>query len=323
MPLLLSVAALAADPKTPAKQTPSKPVPAEPETAQPKPATAKGQFIRLRKDAAGKPLALEAAIVRCAAEKPGLTVDLISAVHIGERAYFEQLNREFARYEVVLYELVAPTGTRIPKGGGKGGGSWISVLQKGMKDMLALEYQLEVIDYTAKNLVHADMSPDEFRKAMKDRGESFVTIFIRMMGYALARQSQGADQPDELQILLALFDKNRSVALRQVLAGQMEEMEGSLMAIEGPEGSALISGRNQKAMEVFEREVAAGKKRIAIFYGAGHMPDFQKRLKQDHGLAPTETRWLTAWDLKSPPPKAEKPKADKSKPRTSPAAPTS
>ena len=53
--------------------------------------------------------------------------------------------------------------------------------------------------------------------------------------------------------------------------------------MEGPKGSTLISGRNKVALDVLRKEIAAGKKKIAIFYGAGHMPDFQKRLRDDFG----------------------------------------
>ena len=37
------------------------------------------------------------------------------------------------------------------------------------------------IDYKKANFVHADMSPDEMAKSMKDRGESIWTIMLRMM----------------------------------------------------------------------------------------------------------------------------------------------
>ena len=50
-------------------------------------------------------------------------------------------------------------------------------------------------------------------------------------------------------------------------------------------------------MKVFQREIAGGRKKIAIFYGAAHMPDFAERLQGEFGLMRSDTRWLTAWDL--------------------------
>src|SRR6218665_1875117 len=36
----------------------------------------------------------------------GVTVDLVGAVHIADKAYFENLNERFKKYDAVLYELV-------------------------------------------------------------------------------------------------------------------------------------------------------------------------------------------------------------------------
>ena len=68
----------------------------------------------------------------------------------------------------------------VPRAGQKGR-SPISAIQTAMKDFLDLDFQLDDIDYTKKNFVHADMSPDEMAKSMKDRGESIWTILLRMM----------------------------------------------------------------------------------------------------------------------------------------------
>jgi hypothetical protein len=69
--------------------------------------------------------------------------------------------------------------------------------------------------------------------------------------------------------------------------------------LEGPKGSTIIAERNKVALGVLRKQLAAGTRRIAIFYGAGHMPDFEKRIGQDFGLVPVETRWLVAWNLKA------------------------
>ncbi len=77
-----------------------------------------------------------------------------------------------------------------------------------------------------------------------------------------------------------------------------------LASVESPAGSLgptlnniLIADRNEAAMKVFQKELAQGKKKIAIFYGAGHMPDFEKRLRLDFGLEKKSVQWLEAWDL--------------------------
>ena len=122
---------------------------------------------------------------------------------------------------------------------------------------------------------------------MRERGESIWGIVLRMMGYAMAQQANDPEKSSDADLLLALFDKNRALALKRVMAEQFDDIEGSLLAIEGPEGSTIVSGRNKAALEVLRKQIAGGKKKIAIFYGAAHMPDFQQRLRADFGLAPT------------------------------------
>jgi hypothetical protein len=262
------------------------------------------QFLRLTREDDQSPVALEAAIVRFApkGDRPAaLTVDLIAAVHAAEKSYYDELNRQFEEYDAVLYELVAPPGTRIPQDGGRAGRNPVSLLQTTMTDVLALEFQLDAVDYTRKNMVHADMSPEQFAESMRLRGESVFQVFFRMMGYAMARQGQDPAGSSDFRLFLALFDKNRSLAMKRVLAEQFLDLEGSLTAIDGPQGSTLIAERNKVALEVLRKQMAAGKRKLAIFYGAGHMFDFQRRLGEEFGLVPVSTRWLMAWDLKAEP----------------------
>ena len=227
-------------------------------------------FIRLNKDENKQPLALEAAIVRYVPKDRGKKtpiVDLIAAVHIGEKSYYQRLNREFKDYDAVLYELVAPAGTRIPKGGGESS-SIVSMVQKAMKNVLELEFQLELIDYTRPNFVHADMSPKQFADSMDKRGESMFTMFLRMMLAAMNQQNAQDTSASDVQLLMALFDKDRALALKRVLAEQFQSMDGMLSYLEGPDGSTLVSERNKVALEVLRGQIDEGKKKLAIFYGA-------------------------------------------------------
>jgi hypothetical protein len=295
----------------PATEKPAAEKPAEkpkPKTAEERAAETKAEkkaaekFLRIVRDADGEPQAMQTSIV---SYKPkdgdgkGIVVDLVGAVHVGDGAYYDKLNKAFAEYDVVLYELVAPEGTKIPKGGrGEGGGHPVSAIQQALKDILDLEFQLEKIDYTKKHFVHADMSPEEFAKSMEDRGESFLQMFFRMMGASIAQQSGRKGGASDAEILFALLSPDRSFKLKRVMAQQFENLGGTMTALEGPKGSTIIGERNRKAFEVLKKEIAAGKKKIAVFYGAGHLPDMEKRLASDFELHPGEVKWIDAWDLR-------------------------
>lgn len=257
------------------------------------------QFIRLRRDDDRRPLAMETAVVRyTAAARQGVQIDLVGAVHVGDKSYYDDLNKLFEKYDVVLYELVAPEGTRIPKGGRKGPSTHpIGVMQEGMSAVLELSHQLNCVDYTPKNFVHADMSPDDFNKAMQDRGESFMQMFLRLMGTGIAQNAAGAGGTDEAGLLMALFSKDRALKLKAILAEQFESLDGPLAALDGPGGSAIITERNKRCFDVLDKQLAAGKKKIAIFYGAAHLPDMERRLTTDYGFKRSGQQWLKAWEL--------------------------
>ena len=258
------------------------------------------KFIRLRR-VDEEPVAMDTAIVSYVpadGTRRELIVELIGAVHVADKAYYDKLNDLFQSYDAMLYELVAPPGTRIPKGGQRGGStSPVSGLQNGLKTMLELEFQLDWIDYTRPNLVHADMSPEEMAKSMNDRGESFMQIFFQMMGQSIAMQNSGSGATSDLELLLALFSKDRAFRLKRIMAEQMQDLSGPLAAFGGPDGSTIITERNKKALEVLVKQIKNGKKRIGIFYGAGHLPDMEERLINQFGLKRADQRWVQAWRL--------------------------
>jgi hypothetical protein len=262
------------------------------------------KFIRVRRDDKGRPLAMETAVVRYVSpDRPGVAVDLVGAIHIADKGYYDELNKLFETYEVVLYELVAPEGTRVPKEGRPGNNAHpVAALQNGMGAMLELEHQLTRVDYTKDNFVHADMSPEEFAKSMTDRGESIMQMFLRLMGQGMVQQAaqqqkEGGGGSTDLNLLMALFSRDRAHKLKSLFADQFENMESQLLVFDGPEGSTIITERNRKAFEVLDKQLKEGKKNVAVFYGAGHLPDMEKRLGTDFGLKRESEKWLTAWSL--------------------------
>lgn len=259
------------------------------------------QYTRIKVDSKGVNQALQTAIVRFVgnpkSKYEGFTVDLVGVVHIGEKAYYDKLDKRLSKYDTVLYELVAPDGTRIRPEDLQERRSVLASVQTGMKDMLELEYQLERIDYMAKNFRHADMSPEEFANDLKRRGDSLGKMFGRMLGASIAAQSRtGGD----LGILLAMVNEDRPHAMKNAMAKQLLDMEAITAGMSDENGEdTLIKGRNRKAFEILSQELSAGKKNVAVFYGAGHLADMADRLKKDFQMQPTKTIWLDAWDLTS------------------------
>ncbi len=284
----------------------AEPAAAAPDSAEAAAAELGHDWVRVQRGGQDEVLGMQTAIVRYraapsagGADESLVEVDLIGAVHVGDAAYYRQLNEYFEQYEALLYELVAPEGAVVERGRGTSNAHPIGLLQNGMKRLLELDHQLDLIDYTKPNFVHADLTPDEFLQAMKDRNESFLQMYFRLLGEAMAQQNQMAVQGESLdfELFSALFAKDRPRRLKIALAKQLAEMESFMASLGGEQGSVIISERNKKALAVLREQLAAGKKRLGIFYGAGHLNDMDERLRNDFRLEPVSITWLTAWNL--------------------------
>lgn len=226
----------------------------------------------------------------------GVTVHLVAAVHVADKAYYAQLNKTFATYDALLYEMVKPRGMGVPTAADRSN-SAISMFQRLLKDLLDLDFQLDAIDYTARNFVHADLDAETFARLQKERGESLFSLMLRVMLDEMAKpQANRPEEPSLTELLIMLTSPDRSRHLKLVLGRQFKDIESKVASIEGPAGSVLVSERNKAAIEVLKQIVTDGKKTIGIFYGAAHMPDLSKRL-QALGYEQTGTQWLLAWDM--------------------------
>jgi hypothetical protein len=114
----------------------------------------------------------------------------------------------------------------------------------------------------------------------------------------LQKQSKSGKEDFDIDLFSLLLDPESSVKLKRLLAQQMADLSSPTGGLGKTLGTLLITDRNEAALKVLKAELAKGKKKIGIFYGAAHMPDFEKHLQEDFGLKRDSEQWLTAWDLK-------------------------
>lgn len=227
----------------------------------------------------------------------GQTVDLVAALHIADKRHYEDLQEIFATYDALLYEMVADEGVR-PTPGEKSSGI-LSFFQRGLTNATDLAFQLDSIDYSPDNFVHADLDPESMAELMEERGESILGLLFQAMMSDMSSLSGG--DPEAPVSTMSLVDafRNREGRhhIRMLFARQMTEIERIAAGFGGPDGeSVLVEGRNKRALEVFDEQMELGVKKLGIYYGAAHMPDFEERLLA-RGFVKTGERWLTAWDL--------------------------
>jgi hypothetical protein len=256
------------------------------------------QFVRVATDDNENPRALQMSIVSYVPANNDriLNVDLVSAIHIGDPSYYAELNERFRDYDVLLYELVAPqnavASNRLEKRKG-----FLSGAQVGMTKLLDLSFQLDEINYDQANFVHADLSPSELRQSMDDRGESLYVYFWRIFFASLDEYAKDPLGLKDWEMLSAMLTSDQDDSLKTMIAYEMTNI-GQVQDILGEDsGSAVIGARNQRAVDVLQREIDSGAKHIGIFYGVAHMPDLEDRLQDQLGLVYEKTAWIDAWHL--------------------------
>ena len=255
-------------------------------------------FVRIATGDDERPLALQMSIVTYESEdeKDILSVDLVSAIHIGDPSYYAELNERFREYDVLLYELVAPQDAAASGGLEKRKGI-LSATQVGMTKLLDLSFQLDEINYDQTNFVHADLSPEELRQSMADRGESLYVYFWRIFFATLDEYAKDPLGLRDLEMLSTMVASGQDDSLKTMIAYEMTNVEKVQDILGEDSGSAVIGARNQRAIGVLKGEIESGAKRIGIFYGVAHMPDLEERLLDQLGLRYTSTDWVDAWRL--------------------------
>ena len=278
---------------------------------------AKPEYVRIKRNERRLATALQTSIIQFTDSKkhPETTVDLVGAIHLGEASYYEELNKRFKDYEVVLFEAVMPekaVAQDMRPGVGKRGSivsgeqDWneakiglaaIGALQLGMKDALGLDFQLTTVDYSPRNFVHADMTQEEFESTMAARGESFSQLLAQEMAKASVAAQKSNPVAQQLDFMLSMMTSDRVYRVRRIAAVELTKAnEGTAFA--GSDGtSTIITERNSKAFQVLQNELFLGKKKIAVFYGAGHFPDMEERLIEKFGYKRNKEEWITAWEL--------------------------
>ena len=108
-------------------------------------------------------------------------IDLHAQIHFGTRNYFEYMNSALPDSSSVHYELLvdeelmeydAQTGHRRMKGSSEGRQVvFASSSDEATAQQYGLESQVNVLDYSRPNWIHADLTRQEFR-ALMDNGET-------------------------------------------------------------------------------------------------------------------------------------------------------
>jgi Type II secretion system (T2SS), protein G len=214
---------------------------------------------------------------------------LYAALHIADPAHYQDLQQRFEAHDALLYELIADPEHR-PSPGTRTEDDWFNMFQGGMGRGFGLVHQGDHIDYRPANFVHADMSPEEWEEALRRAGSSLIGEAIGMSkNHEPDREAEAAQ--GRIDLVAAFRSGKGAYELRRLGAQMMVQPDP-----QRDEPTVIIEGRNDKCLRVLAEQLAAGKQKLGIYYGAGHMEHLERRLLQDLGWKRTGEQWVTAWD---------------------------
>lgn len=262
----------------------------------------------------------------------GPAVWLAGASHIGETNYYASLQTHLDAQTLVLYEGVGehPRKPRHRSGlnssnvppptsrASDGKETGVASLQETMAKSLGLVFQLQAIDYERTNFWNSDLSINEIQSLMQP-GRKLVSGDT---GLGKARRTEGDDSA--FQDLLGAMDGSSvfgalangifqiigsstklqamtKLALIEVfgqLRGDMAQMQGL-----PPEMKrlfeVLIRERNKVVIVDLKEELrhAGRADSISVFYGAGHLADLEKRLRDELRYVPVDEFWLPVFSV--------------------------
>jgi len=235
----------------------------------------------------------------------GPAVWLTGASHIGESNYYRLLQEHLDAQGLVLFEGVKERPG--PAETGESGVSEVdeSSLQLTLAQSLGLAFQLKAINYRRPHFRNSDLSVPELQKLLVEglseadagSGTAELAVLLQIMD---GRSLLGAVVNFGVR-LLGTSPKLQALA-KVTLIETIAQLEGDLSQLQGlpPEMKklmqVLIESRNAAVLKDLKVELKKRRpaKSVSILYGAGHMPDLERRLRQDLKYRPADARWLTA-----------------------------
>ena len=230
----------------------------------------------------------------------GIQLNLVAAVHLGDEEYYTELNDYFRTQDAVLYELVAEPNQVPVRGSRESSTSLIGLIQKAMAGFLNIGFQLDEIDYTQSNFLHADLTPSQLDELMASKNENFFTMFLNLAMAQMAQQSASTGDRlssfNMLSLLSAMNSENQNAALKFLFAQELGRSGGVIVGEELEKQLTLLGDRNKAALRVLGDALQnPGFRRLSIFYGAAHMSGIEREISATMGFTRTGLRWKPAW----------------------------
>ena len=229
----------------------------------------------------------------------GVTVDLVSTIHIGDAPFFRQLAKRLTAYDAILYELVGHKGQPAVEEG-------VNPQQAQIAGEMSLDNQGPHMNYDRPAYVHADLDLEDLQK--QELAAHGTTKGMLGEGPGLSSAASPADTAGQVNVFRDMraakaakptnrreYTRLMRRAYARELAFEAAPAPGTTYPA-GPDMDILVGNRNRHVMSVLDEQVEKGRRHVAILYGAAHMIDLESRLLA-HGYRRQSLEWTTAWTV--------------------------
>lgn len=229
---------------------------------------------------------------------------LSGASHVGESNYFAALQKHLDAQGTVLFEGVGAKSKKM-----RFNPEEETSIQHTMASSLGLVFQLSAIDYDRPQFRNSDLSIAQLQQLLAGGAASE------------GGNGEGAKAGREFRELLQVMDGSSFLGMlmhaglkfigsnpklqamtKVLLIETLGQLKGDMSQLQGvpPEIQRLLEviiiERNKIVMADLKAEIRApfAPRSISVFYGAGHMADLEKRLRNELGYRPWGEVWLAA-----------------------------
>jgi hypothetical protein len=254
-------------------------------------------------------------------KRRGAMVWLVAVSHIGEPRYYEEIQQLLDAQELVLFEGVGGVPEPTVESTNPDAPEKSDHLQSNLAAALGLIFQFDGIEYDRAHFQNSDLTIRELQSLVMG-GTSTTQPGAGGASAATGDGAAGAGAEAEFGQLMELMEgtsimgmlvnvglnlvarsPSLQAVMRLVMVESLGNLKGDIAQLQSlpPQLQRLveviIQERNKTVMTDLESALTAANppRTIAVFYGAGHMADLERRLREELGYRPGEDRWFTAF----------------------------
>ena len=209
---------------------------------------------------------------------PRPEIVLISMIHLGEKGFYAEASKVLETCDVVLYEE-------------QGDASMSAASGKMIAAATGLAFQGTEIPPNPKTWRSADLTQEQLFKMLGVHPDVMKRMSQMMKQMGNMQQRMSPEQLKSNPMMARMIPtRDKIIAQMKMGASGSGSLEQSLGG--GDAANLILHQRNAIAIGEMTKASHEDHKRVAVIYGAAHMPGIDHYLRQRLGYTHTKTTWI-------------------------------